>query len=125
MIRQTLYRTVLDHTVFDDEQFYVGFIGARRARCFHKGLHSGAISLDPFAIRSDCRIIVTIFSATAAGDCKLDGSASGRAWACIRVSISPGSTLRKRTPASAISAAAIRVKSSSAALQAPYTPQDG
>src|SRR5262245_57878781 len=110
MIRKTLYRTVLDSFIFDDEQFYFSFIIARRARCFHKGLHSESISLDPFAIRSDPRIIVTIISATAVGDCRPDGSASGMASACIRVSISPGSTLRKRTLVSAISDAAIRVK---------------
>src|SRR5688572_22441115 len=110
MIRQALHRTILDPAVFDDEQFYARFVGSWLVRRLHKDLHSEAISLEPFAIRSDCRIIDAIFSATASGDCRPARSASGIASACIRVSISPGSTLRNRTPASASSAAAMRVR---------------
>ena len=53
------------------------------------------------------------------------GPLSGTASRCIRVSISPGSTVRKRTPAEESSASQMRPRCSSAALETPYAPQPG
>ena len=65
---------------------------------------------DPLGAASGSRIIATIFFATSCGSASVAGSASGIASRCICVSISPGSTLKQRTPRSASSAAQMRLR---------------
>src|SRR5262249_37067497 len=67
----------------------------------------------------------TMRAATARGSASTLRSASGTASACIRVSTSPGSTVRKPTPVPASSAAQMRASWSKPALETPYAPQFG
>src|SRR5207249_6217559 len=63
--------------------------------------------------------------AAASGRLSVAGSASGTAAACSGVSMSPGSSDRKRTPSAANSASQMALKWRRAALLAPYAPQRG
>ena len=80
------------------------------------GLYDYVIGNLPFPVKAliamgGVRVISrTMAAATSAGRASVAGSASGIAWACMTVSISPGSMDRKRTPTSASSAAKIRVR---------------
>src|SRR4051812_9956358 len=59
------------------------------------------------------------------GSGRSEMSSPGNASWCIRVRMSPGSTVTADTPRSRSSAASVLVSSSSAALLAPYGPHPG
>src|SRR5579883_121751 len=69
--------------------------------------------------RSDALIASAISAAASSGGFSVDGSVSGEAKACSGVSMSPGSSERKRTPSSLSSLSQIAVRWRSAALLAP------
>src|SRR5258705_2885205 len=92
----------------------------RPARGDHRASFQAATSRRaPLSMRSAWPIIEAIRRATPAGWSNAARSASGIAAACISVSISPGSTLRKRTPEGDSSADKIRLRWSCAALETP------
>src|SRR3989441_4458967 len=123
-IRETRSRSVSDApSRVDDEELGVprpldGTVGRDHVLC---SLCSMTATRSPSA----AAIASANSRAEVSGRSSVAGSASGTANACSGVSMSPGSSERKRTPSADSSSFQIRLMWCKAALLAPYAPQDG
>src|SRR6185312_8526215 len=94
-------------------------------RCSHRASSCCAANRSPLTLAGSWSNSQFQNGAVTEGSGRSEMSAPGNASWCMRVRMSPGSTMTADTPSPRSSAASVFVSSSSAALLAPYGPQPG